>query len=189
MKKAAVEIHPSLPSDNVIRLRAILYLRAFLGSACSHFAVLGSPLSNFAIFSAKGGGGPWGLHRREVTPPPGVSNDTQVSGPLASFSYCGDDGKGPASCSCPRRAFGHHDAERCDRRPLPSRTVLPSCTPRTTGVPQGTASWLSATHCRSLCSQQTVPLLDASPCVGRNTSVLKGPVQHNRGACTVPLVL
>ena len=188
MKKAAVEIHPSLPSDNVIRLRAILYLRAFLGSACSHFAGLGSPLSNFAIFSARGGGGPWGLHRREVTPPPGVSNDTQVSGPLASFSYCGDDGKGPASCSCPRRAFGHHDAERCDRHPLPSRTVLPSCTPRTTGVPQGTASWLSATHCRSLCSQQTVPLLDASPCVGRNTSVLKGPVQHNRGACTVPLV-
>ena len=189
MKKAAVEIHPSLPSDNVIRLRAILYLRAFLGSACSHFAGLGSPLSNFAIFSAKGGGGPWGLHRREVTPAPGVSNDTQVSGPLASFSYCGDDGKGPASCSCPRRAFGHHDAERCDRRPLPSRTVLPSCTPHTVAVTEGRLFLLFATRFRSLYLQRTAPLPDAFVCDGRNTFVLKGPVQHSRDACTVPWVL
>ena len=188
MKKAAVEIHPSLPSDNAIRLRATLYLRAFLGSACSHFAGLWSPLSNFAIFSAKGGGGPWGLHRREVTPPPGVSNDTQVSGPLASFSYCGDDGKGPASCSCPRRAFGHHDAERCDRHPLPSRTVLPSCTPHTTGVSPGTASWPFARQLRSLFRQRSSLPLGARLYGDHSTSALMEPVQHNRDACTAPLV-
>ena len=132
----------------------------FPGSASSHFAGLGSPLSNFAIFRVRGGGGPWGLHRREVTPPPGVSNDTQVSGPLASFSYCGDDGKGPASCSCPRRAFGHHDVGRCGRRPLLSHICHPSCTPRTVGAPQGTASWPCAKQLRNLCSLRTVPLLD-----------------------------
>ena len=106
---------------------------------------------------------------------------------LSSFLCCGDGGTRPASCSGPRRAFGHHGAERCGPHPSPSRTVLPSCTPHTAGAPQGTASWLSAKQLHILFSQQTSLPLGALPCVGHNTYVLKGSMQHNRDACTVPL--
>ena len=83
-----------------------------------------------------------------------------ASGPF-SWSFSNDSyGTVPASCSCPRRAFDHHGAERCGQRPLPSCIVLPSCTLHTVGVPQGTASWLSAKQVRNLSSLRTAPLLD-----------------------------
>ncbi len=147
---------------------------------------LDPPLANFAIFSVRGGGGPWGLHRREVTPPPGVSNDTPVSGPLASFSYCGDDGKGPASWFGPKRASDLHGAEQCGQRPLPSRTCLPSCTPHTEDVHEGTASWPYARQLRSLFRRRSSLPLCAMFCGDHSTSVLTEPVQHSRDACTEP---
>ena len=89
------------------------------------------------------------------------NNDTPASDLPVSFSCCGACGITPASYSCPRKAFGHHDAERYGQRPLPSCTVLPSCTPHTVGAPQGTASWLSAKQVRNLCSRRTAPPPDA----------------------------
>ena len=117
-----------------------------------------------------------------------VNNDTLVSGPLFSSSCCGACGTRPASCSDPRRVSDPHDAERCGRHPSPSYIYLPSCTLRTACVPQVTAFWLSAKLLHSLSSQRNVSLPDALVCDCRNTFVLKGPVQHNRGAYTVPLV-
>jgi hypothetical protein len=107
---------------------------------------------------------------------------------LSSFLCCGDGGTRPASCSGPRRAFGHHGAERYGRRLLPLHIGLPSCTLHTVGGPVGRLFWLSATRFRSLCSQQTASPRGAILCDVHKTSVLKGPVRHNRGACTVPLV-
>ena len=82
-------------------------------------------------------------------------------GPHIWSSWNGTCDIAPASCFGPRRASDHHDAGRYGQRPLPSRTVLPSCTPHTEGAPQGTASWLSAKQVRNLCSLRTAPLPDA----------------------------
>ena len=117
-----------------------------------------------------------------------VNNGTPASDPLSSFSCCDDGDTEPASCSDPRTASCYHGAERCGRRPLPSRTPLPSYTPHTKGASPGTASWPFAKLLRSLCSQRAAPLPGAWAYASRSTSVLTEPVQHTRGACTVPLV-
>ena len=79
-----------------------------------------------------------------------ISNDTPVSGPLSSFSCCGGGGRGPASYSGPKTSYSHRGVEQYDRRPLPSRTCLPSGTPHTEGGSAGTVSWPSAMLIRNL---------------------------------------
>ena len=109
-----------------------------------------------------------------------------ASGPL-SWSFSNDIyGTVPANYSGPRTASDLHDAERCGQRPLHSRTCLPSCTPHTEDVHEGTASWPYARQLRILFRRRSSLPLGAMLCGDHSTSVLTEPVQHSRDACTEP---
>jgi len=56
-----VDFTPSLPFESDIKLCAIHYSCGFPGASRFHFAALGTPLNNFAVFRVRGGGGPMGL--------------------------------------------------------------------------------------------------------------------------------
>ena len=113
------------------------------------------------------------------------NNDTSESGLPVLSSGHDNVCRVPANCSGPRTASCLHGGEQYGRRPLLSRTVLPSYILRTRGVSAGIVSWLSAKLLHILGLQQTGLPPDALAYDVHSTSVLTGPVQHNRDAYMV----
>ena len=100
--------------------------------------------------------------------------------PRSPSSCCGTSGRAPASCFYPRRVSSHHGAGQCDPRPLPSCTVLLSCTGRTAGAPEGISSLSSATLNHILGQPRIGSPPDASAYASHSTSSRRGQAHRSR---------
>lgn len=117
-----------------------------------------------------------------------ISSDTSVSHPDFSSSCRDTSCKAPASCSCPRRASGLLDAERCDPQRLPALRCLSLGTPDKEGGAPRTSCSPFSTCCCSLSLPLTGFPPGAGSCAPHSISVLLARGLDTPDACRGPLV-
>lgn len=114
-------------------------------------ASLGIPLSNFAIFSVKGGGGLGIQAHRDLTRPLGLSTCISYTDPQSLFWYRGMICTMVASCFHPRIVCDRLDGEQCDPPLELSQAARSQGTLRTMDVLLRTWLLPHAICCHSLC--------------------------------------